>query len=92
VILDELKEGKVAIINSKELGTNCWSAHRFCGGRCQRVMRCNYPEKATCKAVQSEIDYLNNYYATELNRLQGQHTRALEALKCKVEKNLSELV
>lgn len=81
-----------AIINSKGLGTNCWSAHRLCGGRCQRVMRCIYPEKATCKAVQAEIDYLNNYYANEIDRLQRQHTKALEVLKWKVEKNLSELV
>ena len=51
---------KTAIVSSKELGTNCWLACRFLeGGRCLRVMRCNYPEKRTCKAVDTEISYLN---------------------------------
>ena len=45
---------KTAIVNSKDLGTNCWSTHRFLGGRCDRVMTCNYPEKRTCKAVESQ--------------------------------------
>ena len=50
---------KHAIINSKELGTNCWITARFIDGqRCPRVMRCKYPEKKTCRAVITEIDYL----------------------------------
>jgi len=72
------------IVTSKELGVNCWSSHRFCGGRCQRVMACNYPEKATCKAVQAEIDHLNNYYTSEIARLQKQRTRALGTLNKKL--------
>lgn len=51
---------KSAVVSSKELGTNCWSPHRFCGGRCSRVMTCNYPEKHTCEAVKDEISYLQN--------------------------------
>lgn len=47
---------KTAIVNSKELGTNCWLTARFLDGvRCQRVMECSYPEKKTCKAVETEI-------------------------------------
>lgn len=50
---------KVAIVNSKDLGTNCWLARRFTGGsRCCRVMTCNYPEKHTCKAIDAEIEFL----------------------------------
>ena len=39
-----------AIVNASELGTNCWSAHRFCGGECKWLETCKYPEKRTCKA------------------------------------------
>lgn len=47
------------VVSSKEVGTNCWSAARFCPAtRCTRVMRCKYPEKATCKAVYAELEYL----------------------------------
>ena len=71
------------VIKSSELGVNCWSAHRFCGGRCQRVIHCNYPEKATCKAVDSEIDYLDSYYRTEIERLSKQYTASMTRLKAK---------
>jgi len=72
---------EAVVVNSKELGTNCWSAHRFCGGRCPRVMRCTYPEKATCKAVQAEIDYLNNYYANVIDHAKNTLCAKLEILK-----------
>jgi hypothetical protein len=50
---------KAAIIKSSELGSNCWLPARFCGGdRCPRVEDCNYPEKATCKAVDAEKAYI----------------------------------
>ena len=50
---------KTAIIKSSELGTNCWLACRFVeGSRCDRIMFCTYPEKATCKAVDAEIEFL----------------------------------
>jgi hypothetical protein len=56
---------KTAIVNSKELGTNCWLAKRFTGGsRCCRVMDCTYPEKRTCKAVDAEIEYLQSQKQT----------------------------
>jgi hypothetical protein len=56
---------KTAIVNSKELCTNCWLAKRFTGGsRCCRVMACTYPEKCTCKAVDAEIEYLQNQKQT----------------------------
>jgi hypothetical protein len=49
-----------AIVNSKDLGSNCWLAARFCGNRCARVMRCTYPERQTCKAVDAEIEHLQS--------------------------------
>ena len=55
-----MREGpKHAIVNSSELGTDCWLPQRFVrGGRCQRIESCKYPEKKTCEAVQAELDYL----------------------------------
>lgn len=51
---------KHAVVSSKELGTRCWLARRFIEGqRCPRVMRCKYPEKKTCKAVDAEIAHLH---------------------------------
>jgi hypothetical protein len=51
---------RTAVVSLQELGTNCWLPKRFIqGGRCARVMECNYPEKAKCKAVQAEVDFLN---------------------------------
>ncbi len=48
-----------AIVSSKELGTNCWSPKRVIGGgRCDRVMVCDYPDKKDCQAVASEVAYL----------------------------------
>lgn len=54
---------KTAIVSSKELGTNCWLAMRFVkgGSRCARVFRCTYPEKKTCEAVKTELDYLKEH-------------------------------
>ena len=54
---------RTAIVSSKELGTNCWTARRFVkgGSRCDRVMRCNYPEKKTCEAVKVELAYLREH-------------------------------
>ena len=59
-----------AIIKVTDLGTNCWSAHRFCGGRCEHVLRCAYPEKKACKAVDSEIAYLRSRGAMVKARIQ----------------------
>ena len=48
-----------ASVTMGELGTNCWKAARFVeGSRCERVLQCSYPERKTCKAVQSERVYL----------------------------------
>lgn len=72
---------KTQIVSSKELGTTCWSACRFCGGtRCPRVMDCNYPERKSCKAVQTEIDYLNKYYSTEIEKMQRQYEESMSKL------------
>ena len=50
---------KVAIVSSKELGTNCRLAKRFIPGhRCERLYRCKYPERKNCQAVHAEIAYL----------------------------------
>ena len=53
---------KTTIVKSSELGSNCWLAKRFIEGvsRCPRVMECKYPEKKTCKAVDTEIGYLKD--------------------------------
>ncbi len=72
---------KATVIKSSELGTNCWLPVRFCGGRCQRVMDCTYPEKQTCKAVQTEIDYLKEYHQAEIEKHQKQLATALKELK-----------
>lgn len=58
--MPEQPEGpKTAIVSSKERGTNCWLAGRFIEGkRCCQVLKCTYPEKKTCKAVDAEIDHL----------------------------------
>lgn len=51
-------------VSQKELGTNCWSPARFIEGhRCVRIMRCKYPEKASCKALDAEIIYLQEQIA-----------------------------
>ncbi len=41
---------KTAIVNASTLGTNCWTARRFCGGECPRLEECKYPEKVDCQA------------------------------------------
>lgn len=47
-----------AVIKSSELGTRCWLNARIIEGvRCGGIMRCRYPEKKTCKAVDTEIAY-----------------------------------
>jgi len=62
---------KTAIIKSSELGTNCWLPVRFCGGRCQHVMTCTYPEKKICKAVQTEIAHLKSEMVAHQQELEG---------------------
>lgn len=61
---------KVAIVKSSKLGTNCWSAARFCGGRCTHVLTCKYPERDTCKAVAAERKYLKESYGKRLRELE----------------------
>ena len=68
---------KTAVVNSKELGTNCWSTHRFCGGRCNRIMYCKYPEKQTCLAVQAEIEFIKQ----SIEQIEQITNKALEALE-----------
>jgi hypothetical protein len=61
---------QTAIVNSKDLGTNCWLAKRFTGGsRCCRVMACNYPEKHSCKAIDAEIAYLQSHKQTLIEEI-----------------------
>jgi hypothetical protein len=60
---------KTAIVHSKDLGQNCWLPARFCGGRCDRVMACTYPEKSTCKAVDAEIAYLQEQKQSTINNI-----------------------
>jgi len=68
---------KVSAVKASELGNNCWLPVRFCGGRCQRVMKCEYPEKKSCKAVISEIAYLQE---------------KARADKAKVQKKIQQLI
>lgn len=46
----------IVIVNSKELGTECWSPERFLGRcfLCKRYSRC----KASCKVVNKKYDDL----------------------------------
>lgn len=56
--------------HNHQFGVNCWSPHRFLKGqRCHRVRTCEYPERATCKAVDAEVDYLLDREAREKNRI-----------------------
>lgn len=70
-----------AIVNSSELGTNCWLPVRFCGGRCQRVMVCKYPEKRTCKAVQTELEHSITYTQQQVAIIRDYQTRKQEYLR-----------
>ena len=57
---------KVAIINSTELGTNCWQGVRFHGGECKLVEVCKYPEKKECRAHKDKRVYsIERVYAKE---------------------------
>lgn len=61
--------GQSKIVKASELGTRCWLPRRFIEGeRCPRVMRCKYPEKKTCKAVDAEITYQKE----QLQKIAGQ--------------------
>lgn len=60
---------KYTIVKASKLGTNCWLSQRFLeGGRCPRVMECNYPEKQTCKALDTEIAYQKERLAKTVKR------------------------
>jgi hypothetical protein len=60
---------KMTAVSSKTVDLNCWLPRRFVlGQRCARVMTCNYPEKQGCKAVQAEIDYMEQLKVTEAAR------------------------
>lgn len=41
-------------VRFKQLGNNCWLPARFLGGVCDRHAKCEYPEKADCKATAPE--------------------------------------
>lgn len=80
------------VVNSKQLGSGCWLPGRFCpGARCRRVYDCNYPEKATCTAVQAERDHLEQVrasaekqYIEKLNAL----NRMVEGARAKLDRQL----
>ena len=48
---------KHAIVSKSDLGTDCWSVARFLGGNCQRMLRCKYDCKKTCKAHHDDSDF-----------------------------------
>lgn len=72
---------KIAIVSSKDLGTNCWLPKRFVGEchKCDRFVVCNYPEKKVsleAQAVIEEIKGLEKDARGKLNRankLREQH-------------------
>jgi hypothetical protein len=66
------------IIQSSELGTECWSPARFCAGaRCARVHDCTYRIKATCQAIDAEIAYMDK----QITVAQKQIAAKIKALK-----------
>ena len=72
---------KACVVSIKELGTNCWSPKRFCGGRCSKVFSCKYPEKKTCMAVKSEIDFIEQNSKQRITEIQQNSTAKLVKLK-----------
>ena len=60
----------MAIVSSKELGTNCWLPKRFISedGHCDRVFTCKYPERETCQAVHAEIAHLKKEQVRLVNQ------------------------
>lgn len=75
----EQLEPRTAIVNSKELGTNCWSSFRFIRGlRCPRVMQCTYLEKKTCRAVEAELEYLQQERERQVKSI---HEKMAQLLK-----------
>ncbi len=73
---------KTAIVSSKELGTNCWLPKRFVpGGRCDRVFRCTYPEKKTCVAVKTELDYLRVHSRQLIDEIKKNAKASIKQLK-----------
>lgn len=70
------------IVKSSELGTNCWLPARFCDGvRCDRVYRCTYPEKSTCKAVDAELEYEQKHAAEVIAETAARTTAYIAKLK-----------
>ena len=69
---------KIAIVNSRELDTNCWFMARFAEGiRCKQAYSCKYPERATCKAIETEIAYLEG----RLSTLVVEYARKIDRLR-----------
>jgi hypothetical protein len=65
---------KVAIVNSKDLGTVCWSARRFCGScdECDRVYACKLPEAGNGRLA---------LYYKRLEKLQSEADKVREQIK-----------
>ena len=83
---------KSKIVNSSELGTNCWCPARFCDGiRCKRIFDCKYPEKLTCKAVGSEIAYIKEYTQQVIRDIQELSNKQLTNLQQTAQRKIDEL-
>jgi hypothetical protein len=78
---------KYASVPVSKLGKNCWSAHRFCGGRCVNVLKCNYPEKATCKAVLEERAFLVQHKKKQITKITNDTDEKLKQLEVKNAEN-----
>jgi len=74
-------EPGLAIVSSKELGVNCWHPKRFVtqGSRCDRLYRCNYPEKKNCQAIHAEIAYFQERQR-QMMKLSGEMDAEIEIL------------
>lgn len=73
--------GKLTKVRMGELGTNCWLPQRFVGGRCDRVLHCKYPERKTCKAVASEIEFLQQNRREIIEQMERTTAEKLEQLR-----------
>lgn len=80
---DEGSKGpKFAIVKTSQLGLNCWKPARLIEGvRCERVMECKYPEKATCKAVEAEMLFLLNDTSRQIKEIAVRNLAKINQLR-----------
>lgn len=65
------------LVPASELGLQCWMQFMEGGYRCSRVMRCKYPEKMKCLAVDAELDHLHREREKATERFHTKITKLL---------------